>query len=378
MDFTTSDGLDLQVRPSGTTSTWAIELWYKFDITSTINANHYLLDSRGTAGSQSGGQFYLYRSSSTLYNDGSNWGITDANFNDGRWHWFVMVCDGTNRAIWIDGVRIAQLGGTKTIGSHLWINSRNSDQYHNVCQISDFRFSTTARYATSSTSISVPTSPVGIDNDTSAYYPFDNAGIFDKTGNHSLSLVGNTSTSTTQTKFADTAIYFDGSGDYIQIPDDDNFELTGDFTIEFWAYSTGTQTSGYQSIIGGNGSGSNGWNIYATQGTGVIYFFHGSFLIASSAGDFPANQWNHVAVARSGSAIKMFVGGTQVGSTASSSAILNQNTANLGTRIGYDINANGYYSGYLENIQVLNGIAKYTANFTPPFQEQGLSYQVES
>ena len=31
-----------------------------------------------------------------------------------------------------------------------------------------------------------------------------------------------------------------------------------------------------------------------------------------------------------------------------------------------------------ENFQVLKGVAKYTANFTPPTQTQGRTYQAES
>jgi hypothetical protein len=283
------------------------------------------------------------------------------------------------QSIWLNGVRVAdRSNGPSTVevdvtnGIGHYDGGSIFDGY-----ISDLKIRNGVSAFYSGATITVPTSPVGNTN-ASLYLPMDNAGIFDKTGNYALTLNGDVATSTTQTKYADTAMYFDGTGDYIQIPDDDNFELTSDFTIEFWAYSTGVATSGYQSIIGGNGSGSNGWNIYARQGSEIIYFFHSSFLITSSAGDFPANQWNHVAVTRSGSDIKMFVGGTQVGSTASSSATLNQNDANAGTRIGYDINANGYYTGYLENLQILKGIAKYTTNFTPPTQEQGRTYQVTS
>jgi hypothetical protein len=152
---------------------------------------------------------------------------------------------------------------------------------------------------------------------------------------------------------------------YVQIPDDDVFELTGDFTIELWAYSTGT-SSGYQSIIGGNGSSSNGWNIYETGSTSTALFFHGSFLITSASGDLPRNQWNHISVTRSGSSIKMFVNGTQVGSTATSDSTLNQATSNAGTRIGYDINANGYFNGNIADVKIINGSASYTTDFTPP------------
>ena len=37
-----------------------------------------------------------------------------------------------------------------------------------------------------------------------------------------------------------------------------------------------------------------------------------------------------------------------------------------------------YFNGYIENLQILKGVAKYTTNFTPPSRTQGRSYQAES
>jgi hypothetical protein len=73
----------------------------------------------------------------------------------------------------------------------------------------------------------------------------------------------------------------------------------------------------------------------------------------------------------------MFVDGTQVGSDYTGSETFEQGSANLGTRIGYDIGANGYFTGYLDNLQIINGVAKYTSNFTAPTAEQGRQLQVE-
>ena len=372
VQFDTSSGVALYVAGSSLSNVWTIECWYKFDTTSTIDANHYLFDSRG------GGAMYLYRSSTTTYSSpGQTWALTDDNFNDGAWHHLAWACDGTNTTMWLDGSRVKTVVATTTIGTFLWINSRQTNQYHNDCKYSDLRVSSTARYASTATSITVPTAAVGYDGNTTAYYPFDNAGIFDKTGNYTLTLAGQTSTSTTQTKFADTAMYFDGSGDYVSIPDDSVFDLIGDFTIEFWMYHTSTSDGGYTAVFGGNGSGSDGWNIYMQESSGNLYFFHTSFLISATSA-LTVNTWHHIAVTRSGSDIKMFVDGTQVGSTATSSATLAQNSANLGTRIGYDHGANGYYEGYIEGVQVIVDVAKYTANFTAPTQEQGFSHQVTS
>ena len=382
VSFTTTDGIDLKVRSSGTASTWTIEFWYKFDPTSTINANHYLLDARGTAGSQTAGSLYLYRVNSSTYEDGGSYGVTDANFNDGAWHWLTMVSDGTNRAVWIDGIRIAELGGTRTVGTHLWINSRETNQYHNDCDISDFRFSSTARYATSSTTISVPTSPVGTDGNTTAYYPFDNAGIFDKTGNSAILLSGDTVTSTTYTKYATTSVFTDTGGMLIN-----NVEspLSKDFTYEGWFYPTEVPGSGNALI-------SHGWGGY---GVFVFYSSNTSYsLYMSSTGsgwDVVAGEdinvtpwtgsWKHFAFTRSGNTIRVFLDGTQTYTKTISGSLMSLTAGTddiVGVGSAIDGTSGVHGAMYIENFQIHKNLAKYTSNFTLPTQAQGRTYQAIS
>ena len=158
--------------------------------------------------------------------------------------------------------------------------------------------------------------------------------------------------------------YFDGNGDYLGIPDDNGFELDGDFTIECWFYRSAVVSGTYCSIIGGNGSSSNGWAIYITNSNGTISFFHSSFLL-TYAENVASNTWYHVAVTRSGTSLKLFVNGAERHAVTNSTTF-NQNDANTGTRIGYDIGANGYFNGYIRDVRVVKGTAVYTSAFTPP------------
>jgi len=158
--------------------------------------------------------------------------------------------------------------------------------------------------------------------------------------------------------------YFDGSGDYIGIPDDNGFELDGDFTIELWFRKSADAGGTYATLIGGNGSGSNGWSIYVTNSNGAIGFFHSSFLLSYIEG-VTNGIWYHVAVTRSGTSLKLFVNGVERDS-ATNSTTFNQNDANSGTRIGYDIAANGYFNGYIRDVRVVKGTAVYTSTFSPP------------
>ena len=157
--------------------------------------------------------------------------------------------------------------------------------------------------------------------------------------------------------------YFNGTTDYLQVPDSSTLDLPADFTIEFWMYRKGDTSGTYQAILGGNGSTSNGWNFYITNSTNVLSFFHTSFLITGPA--IEDDRWYHVALTRSGTTLTMYVDGTSVG-TATTSTSFDQNNASAGTRIGYDIGANGYFHGYLTDIRVVQGTAVYTAAFGPP------------
>lgn len=164
-----------------------------------------------------------------------------------------------------------------------------------------------------------------------------------------------------------SSVHFDGNGDYLSFPDNDAFELTGDFTAEFWFYKTGDVTNGananYAALVGGNDNTETGWNFYIQESNNRLSFWHGSFLLTYDS--VVNNQWYHVAVARSGSALKMYVNGNEE-SSATNSSTFNQNQDNGGSRIGYDNDANGYFPGFISDLRIVKGTAVYTSAFTPP------------
>ena len=191
------------------------------------------------------------------------------------------------------------------------------------------------------------------------------------TNAHSITVNGNTKTEPFgpydyQEYGASThggSAYFDGSGDYLGVPDNSDFDFDGDFCIELWLYREGDTSGTYQSIIGGNGNGVNGWTIYITNSTNALQFYFSSFLL--SGGTVIDKQWNHVAVTRSGTSLQMFLNGEVVDS-ATNSTTFTDSSGGGGTRIGYDFAGNGYYQGNIADIRVVKGSAVYTSAFTPP------------
>jgi hypothetical protein len=168
--------------------------------------------------------------------------------------------------------------------------------------------------------------------------------------------------STAQTKFASSSIFFDGSNDYFSYNNIAELEFPGDFTVEFWARPV-TKTS-FQAVIGTGLFGrcliskNPGWYLEADNGTTPV-----AVTISGASGGYVLNTWQHIAFTRSGNTFKAFKDGTQFGSTITNSVTL-ETTA--GFFVGQFGNGGSYWQGYLEQLRVTRGVARYTANFTAP------------
>jgi hypothetical protein len=294
------------------------------------------------------------------------------------WNHIAVVRDGSSFYMYTNGVRgtVFTSGGavTNSANSDVTVGARyNGAGNYYTGYVSNVRIvKGTALYTTNFTP---PTAPVGNAN-ASLYLPMDNAGIFDKTGNNTLTPVGNASTSTTQTKYADTAMYFDGSGDSIYIDDQPLFNFgTQDFTIEMWIKPNVSSNFGglftidagpYPSVLIYN-SETNNIRIYLDNNNSSPFALTQDVTI-------PSTNWQHFAFTRDGNIFRSFLDGILINTTTSSITIAPQRApARIGTG-----DSGSPWNGYIENFQILKGVAKYTANFTPPNRTQGITYQAES
>jgi hypothetical protein len=190
---------------------------------------------------------------------------------------------------------------------------------------------------------------------------YTNAGIFDSTAKNVLETVGNAQVSTTQAKWGTTAIYFDGTGDYLDAPFNKRQDITqGDFTIEGWFYRGATGVE--HSIIGTRvGASATGWALRITS-SNLVNFYHTSGSSVSGSTTIAANTWTYIAVTRSGTTLKIFVNGTQ----DASATITNGTSATGAMRIGADNTGASGFNGYMDDVRITNGYARYTATFTAP------------
>ena len=166
-------------------------------------------------------------------------------------------------------------------------------------------------------------------------------------------------------------VSFDGSGDYLSIPDSADFTVGSDpFTIEFWAYKT---SSGEDNIMGSSDSGGSTASLsYAIQ-TGssspsnslCAHVGDGSSLHTCNSGvDFVLNRWVHVAFVRDGNTLRLFQNGIQMDTTAFSGTVKDSADSFFIGR-GGNFSGTKDFPGYISNFHFVKGTALYTANFTP-------------
>jgi hypothetical protein len=195
---------------------------------------------------------------------------------------------------------------------------------------------------------------------------FNNGGIIDQHGSNVLETAGNAQLSTAVKKYNNASIAFDGTTDYVVQATNINFGYgTGDFTIEFWLYLN--TISDAQTIVSNLSSASSANpHIYYNVGVGIVYYTNNAERITGSA--LSTGTWYHIALCRASGSTKMFINGTQSGSTYTDSNNYGT-TAPLGIGTYWSAGSpvtTTTLNGYIDDLRITKGYARYTANFTPP------------
>jgi len=192
----------------------------------------------------------------------------------------------------------------------------------------------------------------------------NNTFLDSSTNNFTITRNGNTTQGSFSPYGDNWSNYFDGSTSYLSVPSSSALAFgTGDFTVEFWV-NYASDSASYVFYDGrGTSVSQTGFTIYMSAGT--LYAQKGlSSLVTATTPT--ANTWHHIAFSRSGSSNKLFVDGTQVGSTATDST--NYSTAysvGIGSTLDSSYTSSYDLVGYMSNIRVVKGTAVYTSNFTP-------------
>ncbi len=160
--------------------------------------------------------------------------------------------------------------------------------------------------------------------------------------------------------------YFDGNYDYLDVPITSPLQFgSGDFTIEGWYYRAAEGPWGYQFLFEIQNYNSQGIVLHTGNSDGAantLWVNNTMYSFGTRASNFPLGVWQHVALVRSGSTVKVFINGLSVLSVTNGSTMNPTGTF----RIGHATHTNAYtWFGYLSNFRVVKGSAVYNANFTP-------------
>lgn len=177
---------------------------------------------------------------------------------------------------------------------------------------------------------------------------------------------------TAQFKYGSASGRFDGVGDYITTPNTLNLNFgTNDFTIEW--FMRFNDKSGFQTIMSkGYNSPSGGWLVQTGNGDGKLSFYTyplGTLVAIETTGTVNDNQWYHIALVRSGTTFTIYRDGVSVASGTCADDFndnINQLVIGGGNSAG-NLNVLSY-NGWMDEFRITNGVARYTATFTPPTQ----------
>ena len=198
----------------------------------------------------------------------------------------------------------------------------------------------------------------------------DGSDLEDKSGTNTLTVTGVTS-STAQSKFGGSSLFFDGTDDKIIFSNTGgSLQLNGPFTVEFWARWDGG--SGYNSLLAFGDPSNN----YTALLVGV-YAYNWRIWMANAAnngfnpsaqgfGGASANTWQHISINcnANASSVECYVDGVRGynGQGNNNSFDSSDSYSLSGRAVGQR------YGGYVDDFFVLNGYKLRTgpASFAVP------------
>jgi hypothetical protein len=316
-----------------------------------------------------------YKGEAWLYiNGGGDPILTSGQLARNAWHHVAIVRNGSTVTMYVDGVSKSTATWS---GAMLWSNGEfrigrgfdvdGSNAYY-TGYISNVRNVKGTAVYTGST-YTIPTAPLSAISGTQFLCNTSNAGVVDNAMMTAYNTVGSAQISTATFQYGTGSLYFPGSSYII----DSNPTLgqlgTGDFTVEYWDRHGTQSSSNYSCQVGtlSTGSATGTWRFGTfTNNVGVYFAYNaGSGYVDLQFGStaYNDNTWRHFAVTRSGTTLRAFVNGVQVGTNQTVSA--NFNSAN-NLILGAEFVNPTYFVGYIDDLRITKGYARYTANFTPP------------
>lgn len=188
---------------------------------------------------------------------------------------------------------------------------------------------------------------------------------------HTWTAGGNAQIDTAISKFGGAALLCDGSGDYVSTPDSADFTLgSGDWTVDCWFNYAGS--SGARSIMFAqcNSSATTStisvWLEHTTGNKMELFVASGvSAFVIDTTTSITSAGWHHIAAVRTGNVLKLFLDGTQEGGDKAIAVSVNDSANQFRVGMAGEFTTSPW-NGSIDEFRLSVGIARWTANFTPP------------
>jgi hypothetical protein len=313
-----------------------------------------MIDYQGT------GKLTFYTSSSTIQSASNV-------FQRNQWNHLAYVRNGSTITIYYNGTSVAS-GSLSDAIPISFIGGYTSSGYTLNGYISDSRITTSALYTTTFTP---PIAPLTAISGTSLLLNYTNGAIFNNAMMNDLETAGNAQISTSVKKYGTGSIAFDGTGDYLRIQPSDLLAtwFNSDFTIEYWVYPNAFASS----VNGGSNvysqsnpaSTSEYWSFGPRASGEVVWYYYSGSIQRVTSGTISTGVWTHLAwtYQKSSNTIRIFINGvlnttTTIVGTPSITTTVDPILVGASTTVGFN--------GYIDDLRITKGIARYTSNFTPP------------
>jgi hypothetical protein len=340
------------------TGDFTIEMWIYPEVLSNIP----MFFCRGTSTT-----WFFQTDTTTLYwgslSAYTTWAVT---LNTYCWTHIALTRTGSTLEVFINGTSqtaktVAGAQNSYDNANPVYIGNFGGSSYVYAGYISDYRIVKGSRVYTAN--FTPPSSPLSAITNTSLLINFRNGAVVDNAAKNAIETVGNAQVSTTQTKFGTGSLYFDGTGDWLKVQDQLYLRFgTGNFTIEFWVYLASGDTGSSRGLVA-KGTSTTGWLVSLDTTQKVVFTYTTSTI--TSTGSITTNAWNHIAVVREGTGTnqtKIYIGGSNDGTGTVSTDFTQASVL----YVGADRSAASPMKGYIDDVRITTGVARYTANFTPP------------
>jgi len=355
---------DYLTIPDGTwselsTGSFTIEMWA---YPNALGGYQTLISKRGAiweVGFDPSNKLYWYNG--TVY-------ATTAAVTNGQWVHVAATWDGTNLRLFINGVLDTTVSGANagTSSGITYIGAFSNQQFNGY--ISNLRvIKGTAVYTANFTP---PSSPVTAITNTQLLTNFTNGAIFDNSMKNDLETVGNAQISTSVKKFGTGSMAFDGSGDYLHFEYPVAYFSPTSWTMETFVYfnslSSDTGLFGYSDLF---------WMRITSSTIRIEYRNTPSspaWAVNNTSYTFSTGTWHHLAIVVNNGSMRVYVNGTAIGAATTGVGSgawggTGPNKLIVGATDQYTFDSvDSFLNGYMDEVRITSGVARYTANFTAP------------